>query len=169
MSCDRGFLSFSAIAACWVLGPIYSLQADHSNDTQLVAKVEEIALDHWSFDPLTRSAVPRVENESWVRGAIDAFILARLKERGIRPAPEAERRTLIRRLCLDLLGLPPDPSRVQAFFEDDRPDAYDRLLDRLLASPHFGERWGRHWLDLARYADSDGYEDDRHRPNAWRY
>ena len=169
MSCDRGFLSFSAIAACWVLGPIYSLQADHSNDTQLVAKVEEIARDHWSFDPLTRPAVPRVENEPWVRGAIDAFILARLKERGIRPAPEAERRTLIRRLCLDLLGLPPDPSRVQAFFEDDRPDAYDRLLDRLLASPHFGERWGRHWLDLARYADSDGYEDDRHRPNAWRY
>ena len=162
------FLLFSSIATCWVLLSVQSLQGG-SNDTQLASKAEESALDHWSFKPLTRPSVPRVENEQWLGNAIDAFILAKLKNEGVRPAPQADRRTLIRRLCLDLLGLPPDPSRVQAFLEDGQPDAYARLLDRLLASPHFGERWGRHWLDLARYADSDGYEDDRHRPNAWRY
>src|SRR5206468_616586 len=85
------------------------------------------------------------------------------------PSPEADRATLIRRLSLDLLGLPPTPEEVDAFLGDGRPDAYERLVDRLLASPHYGERWGRHWLDAARYADSDGYEKDTGRPFAWRW
>ena len=87
----------------------------------------------------------------------------------LKPSPEADRVTLIRRLGLDLLGLPPTPAEVDRFLSDERPDAYERLVDRLLASPQFGERWARPWLDLVRYADSDGYEDDRYRPDAWRY
>ena len=110
---------------------------------------------------------PRIE--AWVRNPIDAFILARLEENGLRPAPEADRATLIRRLSFDLTGLPPTPEEVDAFLDDDSPDAYERLVDRLLASPQYGERWAQHWLDLARYADTDGFEFDQARPDAWRY
>jgi len=124
---------------------------------------------HWSFIPPTRPPVPTVKNKAWVRNPIDAFILARLEKEGIPPSPEADRRTLIRRLSLDLLGLLPTPADVETFVNDRRPDAYERLVDRLLASPHYGERWGRHWLDLARYADSDGYEKDLPRPYAYLY
>ena len=95
--------------------------------------------------------------------------VARLEQAKISPAPEADRATLIKRLYYDLIGLPPSPDGVQAFVSDPSSDAYEALVDRLLASEHFGERWGRHWLDKARYADSDGYEKDRPRPNAWRY
>ena len=124
---------------------------------------------HWAFIPPRRPALPAVKAEAWVRNEIDRFILARLEAEGITPAPEADRVTLIRRLSFDLIGLPPSPREVDAFLNDSRPDAYERLVDRLLASPHYGERWGRHWLDLARYADSDGYEKDTGRPHAWRY
>ena len=125
---------------------------------------------HWSFRPVARPAVPTIRNpQSTIRNPIDAFILTRLHKAGIKPSPEADRRTLIRRLSLDLLGLPPKPEEVDAFVDDRRPDAYERLVDRLLASPHYGERWGRHWLDLARYADSDGYEKDTPRPWAYLY
>jgi hypothetical protein len=114
-----------------------------------------------------RSAEPTVKDSAWVRNAIDRFILDRLEHLEVKPAPEADRVTLIRRLSLDLLGLPPTSAEVDAFLKDDRPDAYQQLVDRLLQSPHFGERWGRHWLDLARYADSDGYEKDSPRPYAY--
>jgi hypothetical protein len=124
---------------------------------------------HWSFQPLQRPEIPGVQDQSWARNPIDAFVLARLERESIAPAPEADRRTLLRRLSFDLTGLPPKSEEVQAFLSDNRPDAYERLIDRLLASPHYGERWGRHWLDLARYADSDGYEKDSVRPFAWRY
>ncbi|MGE5192297.1 MAG: DUF1553 domain-containing protein [Deltaproteobacteria bacterium] len=124
---------------------------------------------HWSFRPVKRPEPPKVRDESWVRSAIDRFVLARLESKKIAPAPEADRRTLIRRLSLDLLGLPPTPLEIEAFVNDTRPDAWEQLVDRLLESPHFGERFGRHWLDLARYADSDGYEKDSPRPFAWRY
>ena len=124
---------------------------------------------HWSFRPIQRPQFPKTKSENWIRNPIDRFILAKLESRKIAPAPEADRRTLIRRLSLDLLGLPPTPAEIAAFLKDDRPDAYELLVDKLLASPHFGERWGRHWLDLARYADSDGYEKDSPRPFAWRY
>ncbi|HXG12909.1 MAG TPA: PSD1 and planctomycete cytochrome C domain-containing protein [Gemmataceae bacterium] len=125
--------------------------------------------NHWSFQPIKRPAVPPVQNTAWVRNPIDHFILARLEKEGIAPSPEADRATLIRRLSLDLLGLPPTPEEVDAFLADTRPDAYERLVDRLLDSPHYGERWGRHWLDVARYADSDGYEKDTGRPYAYRW
>jgi hypothetical protein len=125
--------------------------------------------DHWSFTPPRRPEVPGVTDHGWCRNPIDRFILARLERDGIHPSPEADRATLLRRLSLDLLGLPPTPEEVDAFLSDSRPDAYDRLVDRLISSPRFGERWARPWLDLVRYADSDGYEDDRYRPDAWRY
>ena len=124
---------------------------------------------HWSFQPIARPQVPRTGNDSWARNPIDRFVLARLERENIEPAPEADRRTLIRRVTFDLTGLPPDPADVAAFLLDNRPDAYERVVDRLLASPHYGERWARHWLDLARYADSDGYEKDYIRPHAWRW
>jgi hypothetical protein len=125
--------------------------------------------EHWAFKAPQRSALPKVKDGRWVRNPIDAFILARLEKERIKPSPEAERVTLIRRLSLDLLGLPPAPEEIHEFAADKAPDAYERLVDRLLASPHFGERWGRHWLDLARYADSDGYEKDAVRPYAYLY
>ena len=124
---------------------------------------------HWSFQKIRRPAVPAVRNREWPRNPIDNFILARLESEGIAPSPEAGKLTLLRRLSLDLTGLPPTPEEERAFLADNRPDAYERQVDRLLDSPHFGERWARYWLDLARYADSDGYEKDRARPWAWRY
>ncbi len=125
--------------------------------------------DHWSLRPITQPARPPVRNAAWARGAIDRFVLARLEHEGIAPSPEADRATLLRRLSFDLLGLPPEPDQVAKFLNDPAPDAYERVVDRLLASPQFGERWGRHWLDLAHYADSDGYLGDALRPYAWLY
>jgi hypothetical protein len=123
---------------------------------------------HWAFQSVTRSPEPKVLNPTLTHNAIDRFIHARLDKEGIRPAPQADRVTLIRRVSLDLLGLPPTPEEVQAFLADVRPDAYERLVDRLLASPHFGERWGRIWLDQARYSDSNGYSIDAPRA-IWKY
>ena len=110
-----------------------------------------------------------MRDRAWGRNAVDNFILARLEREGIAPSPEAPKLTLLRRVSLDLTGLPPTPEQVREFLSDNRPDAYERLVDRLLDSPHYGEKWARYWLDLARYADSDGYEKDRSRPWAWRY
>jgi mono/diheme cytochrome c family protein len=125
--------------------------------------------NHWAFQPIRKPAPPQVRNAAWARNPIDAFVLNKLESAGIEPSPEAQTATLIRRVTLDLTGLPPTPAEVDAFITDTRPDAYERIVDRLLASPHYGERWARHWLDLARYADSDGYEKDLVRPFAWRY
>ena len=124
---------------------------------------------HWAFQAPRHYEPPVVRKREWVRNPIDAFILARLESEGVESSPEADRATLIRRLSLDLIGLPPLPEELANFVSDNRPDAYERLVDRLLASPHYGEKWARHWLDLARYADSDGYETDALRPYAWRY
>ena len=124
----------------------------------------------WAFDAPTRPALPTIENrKSKIENPIDAFVLARLAKEKLTPSPEADRRTLARRLSLDLTGLPPEVTTVDAFVRDTRPDAYERLVDALLASPHFGERWGRHWLDLARFADSAGYLNDTLRPYAYLY
>ncbi len=122
----------------------------------------------WSLLPLHRPAVPAIEDK-WIRTPIDAFVLAKLREKGLRPSPEADRRTLIRRLTYDLHGLPPSAEEVEAFVVDRSPDAYEKLVDRLLASPRYGERWGRHWLDVAHYGESHGYDKDKPRRNAWPY
>ncbi|MGD9646436.1 MAG: PSD1 and planctomycete cytochrome C domain-containing protein [Pirellulales bacterium] len=126
------------------------------------------AAAHWSFQPIRRPPLPAVTNSAAVRNLIDVFVVARLEAAGIAPSPEADRVTLLRRVKLDLLGLPPTLAEVDEFLADRRPDAYERLVDRLLASPHYGERWGRHWLDQARYADSNGYTVDGPRP-IWKY
>ncbi|MBI3665249.1 MAG: DUF1553 domain-containing protein, partial [Acidobacteria bacterium] len=122
----------------------------------------------WSLQPLSHPTVPAQES-AWVRTPIDAFILAKLKEEGLQPSPEADRRTLIRRLTYDLHGLPPAPEEVAAFLADRSANAYEKLVDRLLASPRYGERWGRHWLDVVHYGESHGYDKDKPRPNAWPY
>lgn len=124
---------------------------------------------HWSFQPLKRPDPPAVRNASWPRNDIDRFILARLEQEGLAPSPEADPRTLIRRLSFDLLGLPPTPEEVDAFLADTSADAYERLVERMLESPRYGERWGRHWLDVVHYGDTHGYDKDKRRPNAWPY
>ena len=123
---------------------------------------------HWAYERPPRPAWPSVKQPQWPRNGIDYFILARLEREGLTPAAEAPRTTLIRRLSLDLTGLPPTPADVEAFVRDADPDAYERLVDRLLDSPHYGERWARPWLDLARYADTNGYEAD-YRRSIWPY
>jgi hypothetical protein len=126
-------------------------------------------LDHWAWQPVARPVVPPA-HEGWPgHNAIDRFIQRALADRRLAPAPEADRRTLIRRLSFDLTGLPPAADDVAAFIADASPDAYEKLVDRLLASPHYGERWARHWLDIAHYADTHGFERDQLRPHAWRY
>jgi hypothetical protein len=124
---------------------------------------------HWAFQPIQRPAVPGVLDPEWSRNPIDRFIMARMEAEGIKPAAAADRRTLIRRLSLDLIGLPPEPLEVRDFLDDASPDAVARVVDRLLASPHYGERWGRHWLDVVRFAETNGYERDGDKPHAWRY
>jgi mono/diheme cytochrome c family protein len=123
---------------------------------------------HWAFVKAPRPELPKVNQKDWPRNGIDHFILARLEKNNIKPSPEADRVTLMRRLCLDLTGLPPSIAEVDAFVNDKSPDAYEKLVERLLASSHYGERWGRHWLDVARYADSNGYSIDAPR-SIWKY
>ena len=132
-------------------------------------RVTEEDRRYWAFQTVRRPVLPPVKARGWVHNPIDAFILAKLEAKGLRPAPPADRSTLARRLYYDLTGLPPTPEQVDAFVNDQAADAYERLVDRLLASPHYGEKWGRHWLDLVRYAETDGFEFDRPKPFAWRY
>ena len=110
-----------------------------------------------------------MKEAGWIRTPIDAFVLAKLESKGLKPSPQADRRTLIRRLSFDLLGLPPTPEEVAAFVADPDPAAYEKLVDRYLASPHYGERWAGHWLDIAHYADTHGFERDQRRDNAYHY
>jgi len=123
----------------------------------------------WSYQPVVRPEVPEDSGTGWARNAIDRFIARKLDENKLRPAPEADRQTLIRRVYFDLIGLPPSPGEIAAFMNDPAADAYEKLIDRLLDSPRYGERWARHWLDLVRYSESDGYRQDAFRPTLWRY
>ena len=123
----------------------------------------------WAFRKPVRLDAPHVSDPHWVKNPIDAFVLARLDTAGLKPSAPADKIALLRRVTYDLTGLPPTLQELDDFLADDRPDAYARVVDRLLASPHFGERWAQHWLDVVRYAESNGYEADGERPHAWRY
>jgi hypothetical protein len=125
--------------------------------------------DFWSFQKIKAETPPAVKNAGWVRTPIDRFVLAKLEAKGLKPNPPADKVTLLRRASFDLTGLPPTTQEVDAFVADQSPQAFDKVVELLLASPQYGERWGRHWLDLARYAESEGFKADETRPNAWRY
>jgi hypothetical protein len=127
------------------------------------------AKNHWAFQPVRPPKPPEVRQGGWVRNDIDRFVLAKLEQNNLSPSPEADKRTLIRRLTFDLIGLPPTSAEVESFLADTSDSAYEKLIDRLLASPHYGERQARHWLDLARYADTNGADENYAYPNAWRY
>ncbi|MCA9204793.1 MAG: DUF1549 domain-containing protein, partial [Planctomycetales bacterium] len=124
---------------------------------------------HWAFQPLAPVQPPDLASDSWTRTDVDAFVLAKLQEQKIQPNPLADRRRLIRRAYFDLIGLPPPADEVERFVADKDPQAYEKLIDRLLQSPHYGERWGRHWLDTARFAESHGFEQDYDRPHAYHF
>ena len=157
-------LLFCAAASCSL-----QLWADEPGDTYGRHDYEDYERDHWSFLPVVRPAVPQVDRADWVRTPIDAFVLAELERKKIVPAEPAARLTLLRRVYFDLIGLPPTPAEQAAFLADDSPEAYERVVDDLLSRPQYGERWGRHWLDVVRYAESNGYERDGAKPHAWRY
>ena len=124
---------------------------------------------HWAFQPVKRPPIPEVTNTSWLSNPIDAFVLAQLEAKGLTPNPPAAKRELLRRIYYDVTGLPPSPQEVEAFAADPSPYAYEAVVERLLESPHYGEKWGRHWLDLVRFAETNSYERDNPKPNAWRY
>src|SRR5262249_48605491 len=148
--------------------------ANVSGEVKPAAPPKPVALsaearNFWAFRPPQAPPVPKVRNQDWEKSPLDAFILAKLEAAGLQPSPPADKRTLIRRAPLDLHGLPSTPEEVDAFLADSAPDAFARLVERLLASPRYGERWGRHWLDVARYADSNGMDDNIAWADAWRY
>ncbi|MDA1163865.1 MAG: DUF1549 domain-containing protein, partial [Planctomycetota bacterium] len=130
---------------------------------------DENVRQHWSFQPVRKVTPPEVANAAWLQTPVDAFTLAALEQRNWQSAPVATRTELIRRVYFDLLGLPPQPEEIAAFVNDESPYAYEKLVDRLLASPHYGERWAQHWLDVVRFAETEGFEYDRHLPDAWRF
>jgi hypothetical protein len=134
-----------------------------------IGTISEEARQHWAFQPVKLVVPPRVDDADWVRNPVDAFILAALDGRHWPPAPPASRAEWLRRVTFDLIGLPPTPEEVDAFLDDQAPAAFERVVDRLLDSSHYGERWAQHWLDVVRYAESEGFEYDRHLPDAWRY
>jgi hypothetical protein len=140
-----------------------------ANDPAKGGVVTEEAKKYWCYQPVKPPDVPNVKNHDWVRNPIDAFLLAKLEAKGLTPAGPAERVALVRRACYDLTGLPPTPEQVDAFVNDLSPDAWEKLIDRLLDSPQYGEKWGRHWLDVVRFAETNGYERDGPKPFAWRF
>ena len=148
---------------------IAQTKAVEPDSTKREPPVNEETKKWWSFQKVVRPEPPQVKNESWIKNDIDRFVLAKLEAAGLQPPPPASRATLIRRAYYDLTGLPPTPAEVEQFEDDSRPDAYERLIDRLLDSPHYGEKWGRHWLDLVRYAESNSFERDGTKPFVWRY
>src|SRR5689334_20938336 len=127
--------------------------------------------DHWSFKPPVRPDVPQVKNATWVRNPIDAFVSAEHEKRGLTPRPEAPKQVLLRRVYLDLTGLPPTREQLHAFLDDPSENAYEKVVDQLLASPRYGERWGRHWMDIWRYSDWAGYQEEvrESQPHIWRW
>jgi hypothetical protein len=168
---SRLLLAGCCAVAAWASHGLQAATAPATPAAGSSSKSKAENFDWWSFRPLNRPAEPAVSaaNVSRVRTPIDRFILAGLEKQGLHASPEADRRTLIRRLAFDLTGLPPSPSEIEAFVADTSPGAYERVVDRLLASPQYGERWGRHWLDVVHYGETHGYDKDQPRPNAWPY
>lgn len=158
------------LLAAWIAQGAKELPVLKSeSDTPEWQALYEERLKWWSLQPLQTVAPPAVADAGWPRNEVDPFILAALEAKQLHPAPEAERRTLARRLSFALTGLPPDPKAVEAFVADGDPNAYEALVDGFLASPHYGERWARHWMDVVHYADTHGYEWDVPAKDAWRY
>lgn len=151
-----------------LVGVVALFAAPNTNEVAPLGKYTPIERRHWAFQP-RKPVVPPTLKDPWIKNPVDAFILEGLQKAGLKPAAEADRTTLIRRVTYDLHGLPPTPEEIAAFVNDKGPKAYERLVDRLLASPRYGEQWARHWLDVVRFAESDGYEYDTHRPDAYRY
>ena len=157
-----GQLTLGVMALAWLvcLTPVAIAEDNSSTDDAPIV---------WSLGPVVRPAPPEVQHADWCRNPIDQFILARLEKEGLEPAPDISRSKLIRRVYFDLWGLPPSPDEVAAFVTDESADAYPRLVDHLLADQHFGERWARYWLDLVRFAETNGYERDAVKEHAWKY
>ncbi len=159
-----------AILKQWIRGGAAWTRVEAvASDRQIVADYPKLRKEHWAWQPLRNPRMPAVRDSDWPRDPIDNFLLARMTERGLQPVGDADKRTLIRRVTFDLTGLPPTPVEINAFLADSTDTALERLVDRLLASPAFGERWGRHWLDVARYAESTGSARNLPFPHAWRY
>lgn len=163
---DRGLRLLPLLA---VLCTVLPASAEEELPAYGRFQFDDYEREHWAFVPVVRPDVPQVADQDWVRTPIDAFILAELEDDELVPAADADRLTLLRRVYFDLIGLPPTPDEQAAFLQDDSPDAYERVVDDLLARPQYGERWARHWLDVVRYAESNGYERDNPKPHAWRY
>jgi hypothetical protein len=151
-----------------LVGVVAAIAAPNINEVAPLGKYTPVERRHWAFQT-RKQVVPPTLKDPWIKNPVDAFILEGLQKAGLKPAAEADRTTLIRRVTYDLHGLPPTPEEINAFVNDKAPRAYERLVDRLLASPRYGEQWARHWLDVVRFAESDGYEYDTHRPDAFRY
>ena len=168
-------LAFLTLATCMVPSLANDIATDSRPDSSSEAVSESSDLltaeqrSYWAFQDVRRHEPPEVSDETWGRNPIDAFILSKLEDKGIRPSQQADKVTLLRRASFDLIGLPPTPEEVDLFLSDHSDQAFARAVDRLLASAHYGERWARHWLDLARYAESEGFKADETRPNVWRY
>ena len=165
-----------ATIAAWVKAganysrPLAKVTAGAKAEAPVEFTVTDDDRKHWAFQPVKRVELPEIDQEgAGVAHPIDRFIMAKIEDAGLQPSPPASRETLIRRVTFDLIGLPPTPAEIDAFVRDTSPRSYEALIDRLLDSPHYGERWGRHWLDLARFAETDGFEHDAVRPHSWRY
>ncbi len=158
-------VAWARAGAPWPAGEKLHFEHKHQGTPQITDETR----NHWSFRPLKRPMPPQVAHPEWVANPIDAFVVRQLEEKGFQPSSQADRRTLIRRLTYDLTGLPPSPEEVEAFALDPAPDAYEQLVERLLKSPHYGEHWGRQWLDVVRYAESNSFERDNPKPHVWRY
>ncbi|HMF15218.1 MAG TPA: DUF1549 domain-containing protein, partial [Gemmataceae bacterium] len=154
----------------WIdLGAPYDKPLIEKTAAKKPMKITDEDRQFWSFRPLQKVEPPRVKNDGWCKTTLDRFILAKQEAKGISGNPAVDKRTLLRRAYFDLVGLPPTPQETAQFLNDTEPNAYERLIDRLLDNPHYGERWARHWLDLARFAESHGYEQDYDRPTAYHY
>ncbi|MEK7830751.1 MAG: DUF1549 and DUF1553 domain-containing protein, partial [Acidobacteriota bacterium] len=161
-------LSLATILSFMAIAFSHSVNSSEQNESA-IRNPQSAITKYWAFVKPQRSAVPSVKNQSWVRTPIDAFVLAKLEAKGLQPSPPADKRTLLRRVIFDLTGLPPSPEEIRAFLADKSPDAYEKVVDRLLASPRYGERWAQHWLDVVRFGETNGFELDADREQAWRY